>query len=177
MLNTGYLTAKTDKESDEYYTPIYAIKPILKYIPNNSIIWCPFDKEDSRFVKVFREAGFKVIATHIDNGENFFYFQPEKYDVIISNPPFSIKDSILKRLAELNKPYAIILPIPTLQGEKRFEYIKDCQALIFDKRINYYKDLNDRKSTKQVPFGSMYLCKNFLPKDLIFEELKDRKEI
>ena len=32
MINKGYLTAKTDKESDEVYTPEYAVKPILEYI-------------------------------------------------------------------------------------------------------------------------------------------------
>jgi len=31
-LNKGYLTAKTDKASDEVYTPVYAVKPIIKYI-------------------------------------------------------------------------------------------------------------------------------------------------
>ena len=42
-LNVGYLKAKTDKESDEVYTPAYAVKPIIKFIPSNSTIWCPFD--------------------------------------------------------------------------------------------------------------------------------------
>lgn len=31
-INVGYLTAKTDKASDEVYTPEYAIKPLIKYI-------------------------------------------------------------------------------------------------------------------------------------------------
>ena len=31
-INKGYLTAKTDKASDEYYTPREAVIPILKYI-------------------------------------------------------------------------------------------------------------------------------------------------
>ena len=43
MLNKGYLTAKTNRESDEVYTPDYAVYPILKYIKKGSIIWCPFD--------------------------------------------------------------------------------------------------------------------------------------
>lgn len=43
--NKGYLTAKTDKASDEVYTPEYAVKPILKYIKPNQVIWCPFDKK------------------------------------------------------------------------------------------------------------------------------------
>lgn len=36
MANTGYLQAKTDKASDEYYTPAYAVKPIIKYVGNTS---------------------------------------------------------------------------------------------------------------------------------------------
>ena len=31
-LNKGYLTAKTNKESDEVYTPTYAVLPLVKYI-------------------------------------------------------------------------------------------------------------------------------------------------
>lgn len=31
-INKGYLTAETGKESDEVYTPAYAIKPIIKHI-------------------------------------------------------------------------------------------------------------------------------------------------
>lgn len=172
-LNKGYLTAKTDKASDEVYTPAYAVKPIIKYIKQSDIVWCPFDLEDSEYVKLIRQNGNQVIATHIDNEQNFFEYEPKKkYDVIISNPPFSIKDDIIKRLYELNKPYAILLPIPSLQGQKRFPYMKDCQALIFDKRINYYTDLEKKETQKGVSFGSFYLCRNFLPKDLIFEELE-----
>lgn len=172
-LNKGYLTAKSDKASDLVFTPEYAIKPLLKYLINKDItIWCPFDEIDSKYVKVFKENGYKVIYSHIDENKNFFYYEPEKdYDIIISNPPFSVKDDVIKRLYELNKPYAILLPVPALQGQKRFPYMKDCQALIFDKRIEYYKDKSYKETQKGISFGSFYLCKNFLPKDLIFEEL------
>ena len=172
-INKGYLTAKTNKESDEVYTPSYAIKPLLKYISKDKIIWCPFDTEDSEYVKILNNNGNKVIFSHIDNGQNFFEYEPEEnYDLIISNPPFSIKDMIIQRLDELKKPYAILLPVPALQGQKRFQYMKNCQALIFDKRINYFKDKETKEIQKGISFGSFYLCKNFLPKDLIFEELQ-----
>lgn len=46
-----------DSHNDEYYTPHYAIKPIIKYIPEGSKIWCPFDTEDSLFVKDFIGGG------------------------------------------------------------------------------------------------------------------------
>lgn len=113
----------------------------------------------------------KIIYTHIDEDKNFFYYEPDNYDIIISNPPFSQKDDILKRLYELNKPYAMLLPIPSLQGQARFPYLQDIQYLGFDKRINYYKDKAMTKIQDGVSFGSCYLCKNFLPKDLIIEEL------
>ena len=177
MINKGYLTAKTDKKSDEVYTPEYAVKPILEYIDKGNkksyTIWCPFDKEDSNFVKLIREEGYKVICSHIDDGKNFFYYEPEEpYDYIISNPPFSIKDDIIKRLYELDKPYAVLMPLNVLQGQKRFKYLKDIEILVFDKRINYLKDINGKKEIqKGVSFASIYLCRKFLPKDLIMKEL------
>ena len=42
-INKGYLTAKTDKESDETYTPAYAVIPILKHY---SIIFRYFVKSN-----------------------------------------------------------------------------------------------------------------------------------
>ena len=181
-LNKGYLTAKTDKASDEVYTPAYAIKPLIKYIKqymerNNKTsltIWCPFDLTSSKYIEVLSTIpNVKLIYSHIDTGENFFYWEPEEnYDIIISNPPFSCKDDILKRLYELNKPYAVLFPIPTLQGQSRFPYMKNIQYLGFDKRINYYRDASMTKTQDGVSFGSCYICKNFLPKDLIIEELE-----
>ena len=54
-INKGYLTAKTDKASDEVYTPAYAVKPLLKYLDRGNkpfyTIWCPFDTEESEYVK------------------------------------------------------------------------------------------------------------------------------
>lgn len=54
-------------KNDEFYTPYYAVEPLLKYIKSNSTIWCPFDTNDSQFVKVLRWGGHTVIATHLDD--------------------------------------------------------------------------------------------------------------
>jgi hypothetical protein len=37
--------------NDECHTPGDAVAPILKYIPKGAIVWCPFDKSNSEFVK------------------------------------------------------------------------------------------------------------------------------
>ena len=59
----------TRGKNDECYTPHYGVTPILKYIPEGKIVWCPFDKEDSEFVKQIREP---VVYSHIDTGQDFF---------------------------------------------------------------------------------------------------------
>lgn len=156
---------------DEYYTPKEAVTPLLEFLDKNSVIWCPFDTKDSEYVKILSNNGNKVIFSHIEEEKDFFNYEPEKYDLIISNPPFSCKDEVLKRLHNLNKPYAMLFPLPTLQGQKRFQYLQDCQALIFDKRINFYQDVEHTIRAKNVAFASIYICKNFLPKDLIFRKL------
>ena len=71
----------------------------------------------------------------------------------------------------MNKPYAILLPIPSLQGQKRFDYLQNTEVLIFDKRINFYKDKEHTLLAKGVAFVSIYICKNFLPENLIFKKL------
>lgn len=65
----------------------------------------------------------------------------------------------------------MLLPLPTLQGQKRFDCLVNSQALIFDKRINYFKDYKTKEIQKGISFASIYICKDFLPKDLIFEKL------
>ena len=41
--------------NDEFYTHEYAVLPILKYIKPNSKIWCPFDSNQSNFVKLLEK--------------------------------------------------------------------------------------------------------------------------
>ena len=85
--------------NDECYTPDYGVKPIIKYIPKNAIVWCPFDTEDSEYVKQIKANGNKVIATHIINNQDFYTYEPnEQWDMIVSNPPFTNKRKIFERI-------------------------------------------------------------------------------
>ena len=63
--------------NDEFYTPLYAVKPIFKYVKPNSKIWCPFDSDKSWFVKYGKSLGHTILHSHLDNGEDFFntYFR------------------------------------------------------------------------------------------------------
>ncbi|MFA5398259.1 MAG: hypothetical protein WC346_19765, partial [Methanogenium sp.] len=108
------------KQNDEYYTPRYAVMPLLKYLKPNSIIWCPFDTENSQYVKVFNEFNHTVVYSHIDEGDDFFNTICN-CDYIISNPPYSLKYEVLLRLYELNKPFAMLLGSHGIFEAKRFK--------------------------------------------------------
>ena len=94
--------------------------------------------------------------------------------MIISNPPFTQTAAVLKRLYELGKPFAILLPLNSLQGVSRYKYFKQgIQILTFDKRIGFHNPENMKEYKKGSSFATAYFCKDVLPKDLIVEELKE----
>ncbi len=170
MTNHEFASDKVNKK-DEYYTKRYAIIPILKYLKENKTIWCPFDTEESNYVKVFRENGFNVISGHIVDGKNFFKYEPDDYDYIISNPPYSLREPILERLFKLGKPFAMLINISGLfDSKKRYGLFKNnpFEIMVFNKRIDYIKTEVNNSSP---PFSSIYICSSLLPSQFVFEEL------
>lgn len=169
-------------KNDEFYTPKYAIKPILKYIPKDKVVWLPFDTEESNFKKLFNERGNKTINTHISDREkegDFFKIEVPKCDYIISNPPYSLKTEILQRLFEIDKPFAMLLGVVGLfESQKRFEMFRDntFEIMYFNRRVSYMKDYTSGITDKQPPFSSVYITHNILPKPIMFEEI-NKKDI
>lgn len=130
-------------------------------------------KNGHRFIKHLFGGGYNVIKSHIDEGKDFFEYEPNSWDVIVSNPPYSIKDSIIERVYELNKPFALLLPLDSLQGQRRYKSFKNgIQLLSFDCRIGYHRMHSMDKTIEGTPFASAYFCRNLLPKDLIIEHLE-----
>lgn len=160
-------------KQDEYYTPDYAVTPILEYIPKNKTVWCPFDTIESNYVKILKENGYNVVFSHIDDGSCFFETFKE-CDYIISNPPYSKKNEVLKRLFELKKPFAMLLGATELWGtEKRFKMFSEnnIEIMFFDKRVCFLKNYNDKPKGSS-PFSSVYLCSGILPEKIIFHRIK-----
>tara|TARA_R110000751_G_scaffold19055_1_gene57465 strand:+ start:93 stop:620 length:528 start_codon:yes stop_codon:yes gene_type:complete len=159
--------------NDECYTPAYAVAPILKYIPKDAKVWCPFDQRKSAFVQMIMDAGHIVFWTHIDSGDDFYAtdISPNFWDVMVSNPPFTRKRQIFERALSFGKPFALLMSNTWLNDAAPTQLFKDkdLQLLMFDKRIHFKRDGNvDKKTT----FSSSYYCWNFLPKQIIMEELK-----
>ena len=166
-------------ENDEFYTPNYAIEPIVEYIKKGLTVWCPFDLECSNYVKILRQKGFNVIYSHLENNQDFFNYEPNvNYDYIISNPPYSIKYEVFNRLFELGKPFAMLVGVVGIfESRKRFDLFKNntFEVMYFDKRISYFKDYKDQVCKLNPPFSSVYITSNFLPSQIVFKNIN--KEI
>jgi len=157
---------------DEAYTPAYGVAPILKYIPKGAVVWCPFDTEESEFVKQIGEQN-EVIYSHIGDGCDFLTYEPEyhSWDVIVSNPPFTDKRKFFERALSFNKPFALIMTNTWLNDSapKQLFKDKDLQLLMFDKRMKFHSP--DGRPNDKITFSSSYYCWNFLPKQIIMEQL------
>ena len=161
-------------KNDEFYTPEYAIKPIVKYLKPYSTIWCPFDTEDSLFVKIFNKEGFSVVYSHINNDEDFLTCAIKDCDYIISNPPYSIKGDILRHCFEIGKPFAMLVGVVGLfESQKRFEMFSnnEFEIMYLDKRVSYFKDYGEQKPSLNPPFSSVYVCSGILPRQIVFEKV------
>lgn len=101
---------------DEQYTPAYWVEILIPHIQHlkDKTIRCPFDREDSQFVKVLKKNWFTVVYSHIDTGQDFFEYEPNNRDVIISNPPYKWKRKFWERALDLWKPFAMLLPVNIL---------------------------------------------------------------
>lgn len=163
--------------NDEFYTPAYAIAPLLEFLKPDSYVWCPFDTEDSLFVSMLRAAGHRVAHTHLVDGIDFFEV-PEgvagQFDYIISNPPYSMKAQVFQRLFDFGRPFAMLVGVVGLfESQGRFEMFasNDFEILYFNRRISYFKDYADQKPALNPPFSSVYLCSGVLPRQICFAEI------
>jgi hypothetical protein len=158
--------------TDECYTPKYGVIPILKYIPKNAIVWCPFDTKDSEFVKEISKTN-TVIHSHIDDGLDFFEYEPNNWDIIVSNPPFKNKRKFFERALSFGKPFALLMTNTWLNDKYSkfvfYEANRDMQLLMFDKRIKFVKN---GEIENKITFSSSYFCCDLLPKQIIIEEIE-----
>lgn len=136
MKNTGM---KNSKVNDEVYTPEIAIYSLLPYINKKHIVWeCCYGQGDLK--NHLTKHGFTVVG---EPDEDFFV-TTKACDIIITNPPYSNKREFIARAIELDKPFAFLVPITTLEGKRSTQLFKDkrIQIIIPSKRINFMPDKN-----------------------------------
>jgi hypothetical protein len=164
---------KQSINGDEYYTPENAVNMILPYIKKGEYktIWCPFDKEESNFVKIFRSQGYSVTYGHIETGQDFFEYDRPQGDILVSNPPFSKRNAIFKKLYEWDMPFALIINFNGLFDSKQRADIfrkHNVEMLIPRGRMKFFH--RDREFLNSPNFQSIYVCNHLLDKQIVFDE-------
>lgn len=163
---------KTNGGNDECYTPEWVVRAILPYIPKGMTVWCPFDTDESFFVRVLRESGFKVVNSHISTGQDFFEYEPGEWDIIVSNPPFTNKKHFFERAFGFGKPFMLLMTAQWLNDSTPTrlysKYKKDLQLLHFNRRVEF---IHTTGPAKKIPFKSLFFCCDVLDKgNIIIEE-------
>ena len=161
---------------DEQYTPRYGVEVLLPHIQHlkDKIIWCPFDKEDSQFVKVLTEKGFKVIYSHLEYGQDFLIYEPEQWDVIISNSPYKNKRVYWERCLDFKKPFALLLPLNILSDSvinaTMREREREFQLLIPSRRMRFYNNKTGEVGN-QPTFKASYFGVNIFQQQIILADM------
>lgn len=161
---------------DEQYTPRYGVEVLLPHIQHlkEKIIWCPFDREDSQFIKVLTENGFNVVWSHIDNGQDFLTYEPQNWDCLISNPPYHNKRVYWERALDLKKPFALLLPLNILSdlviNTTMREREREFQLLIPNRRMRFY-NRSTGMTGNQPTFKALYFGVNIFQQQIILADM------
>lgn len=162
--------------TDEWYTPAAAVLPLLKFIKPNSRILCPFDTEESEYVKVLSK-NHTVFHSHIFEGKDFFQLSKPDVDYVISNPPYSKRTEILKQLYKWGIPFAMMFNSNGIfDSRKRFNYASNLggELLFLYPRVDYSS--LESESTAP-PYMSCYWCYHLLPEKLMFASINEDGQI
>ena len=163
---------------NEYYTKKEMWKNISHLIPKDKIIYeaCILNS-NSKSIEYWKELGYNVVG----NKEwDIFDEHDIEWDICITNPPFEtiIKQNILKKLVEWDKPFIIVMnasnTFTSYFREIFKDKFKDLQTIIPKGKILFEKYNIENKTMEKAgrtgapAFYCIYLCykMNLKPEEL-----------
>lgn len=150
-------------KSDNYTTPKRAFLDVAAYKPQHlTVIHDPF-YNDGKAAQYLAEAFPNCHIIH-ENQDAFAHSVPA--DIIITNPPFSIKDKVMKWLIEQDKPFMVLLPINHVcnKGFKKLHNFSEFQFVVPHGRYNF--EIGGKASSSNW-FNCLWYCyKCNLPRDI-----------
>ena len=154
---------KTFMKHDDYMTPDHAWADIEDYIPKDKIIWEAFYGDGESGITL------ETMGCNVIHEERDFYDEPPEYDLIVTNAPFSDTKNIMRRLAELDKPFIMIMPSSKINTSYfRESFANKIQIMIPRRRIHFIKMVDGKKpdnSKSACNFDCFYYCYKMNLKD------------
>jgi hypothetical protein len=137
--------ASGDESHGDFQTDPAALEPLFYYIPKSWRVWeCAAG--DGNLVRGFEEAGYTVFGTdkyYSGHARVDYLTQYPRgfgnWDIAITNPPFKYKDSFLARAYEIGRPFAFLLPLTALEGQKRQALYRQhgLQVIVLNRRVKF----------------------------------------
>lgn len=158
MKATASYLRKT-KESDECYTPASCLQPLTPFLDKTKTYYEATSGTSKHMLNGFRDLGYSFKGST----KNFFDCGLDDIqDGIVTNPPYTLKDEFLERCYDLGRPFALLLPVSSLQGGFRGKLFMKygISLLVYTKRIRFVSMGN------QPAFGNAwYMGNGFCPEN------------
>jgi hypothetical protein len=125
----------------DFQTPPYALDPLLPYLPKDWRIWeCACGK--GNLVSALAGHGYDVVGTDLLTGDDYLMWQPDRWDVVVTNPPYDYKKYFLERAYSLGKPFAFLLPLTTFETRRRQELFRahGVEVIFMPDRVNFERE-------------------------------------
>lgn len=159
---------------DRCQTPPYALDPLLPYLRRSWHIW-ESAAGRGNLVGALTAKGYTVTGSDLLDGRNFFDDPPPHCDVIVTNPPYSIKFDWLARCYALGRPFALLVPVETIgaQAAQRLMERHGVELLVLNRRVNFEMPvMGDAGSGAQFPV--LWLCWKLLPSPIVYGKVTRR---
>ena len=163
------------QERDFFQTPNYATDLIIPYLPDGIVWECASGKG-----KIANRLNRQVVKSDIENVEsidyraNFLTWDKPSFhfDLIVTNPPFSLKRKFYGKCRSHNVPFALLIPVDFCGWILRSMMDERAQWLIPTRRIDYITPTGRQGNESTAQYHSGWFCYGLnLPKQITIVEL------
>ena len=156
---------------NDMYTPPEAMEYIIPFLNKDLIYWeACYGK--GHMADELRRNRFNVIG---NENIDCLVSEPDKWDFLITNPPFNGNKKFIERAIDLKKPFAFLVRLEHIGGVEAMRLLKDLdfRIIIPEKRINYITPkMIAGEKVGGSPFHSIWLTyKIDLPRQINYIEL------
>lgn len=133
------MNSSKDDARDLFQTPPAALVPLLPFLCQFKTIWEPAEGKRN-IVRTLIAEGLNVVGTDIMTGTNFLTCDvPAGVQAIVTNPPYSKSEAFVDRCFDIALPFALLMPVEYLGGQKRQQAWKlgGLEIVMLGRRINF----------------------------------------
>lgn len=164
----------TSHKMDRCNTPAYAVDPLLPFLHPDVLIWESAAGTGNivQALQPRRVIGTDLHGDYAQPPRNFFAWQPAHFDILVTNPPYSIKFDWLERCYQIGKPFALLVPVEMI-GAKSAQTLMEkhgCELMLLNRRVNFEMP-NKGWDGSSAQFPVLWLCWQLLPSPIVYGKI------